>query len=362
MSKRILILANFGMGLYKFRKELLSEFINNQYEVIVSFPHDEYVSKIVNIGCEYIETKVDRRGTNILNDLKLFLTYLRIIRSYKPDIVLTYTVKPNIYGGIACRLLNVRFIPNVTGLGTALEEEGTLQKVILLLYKLSFKRAKYVFFQNKANEDFFIKSKIIHENSYVLHGSGVNIEEYHYQDYPTSSETIRFTFIGRIMKAKGIEEYLKAAEIIKSEFSNTEFHIIGFCEEDYIEILYNHHRDKLIIFHGQLENVKNEIVQSHAIVLPSHHEGLSNVLLESASSGRPIIASNIPGCLETFDEGVSGYGFEVKNVSSLVSAIKKFILLPHNKKNQMGKEGRLKIEREFNRKDIVDKYINEINT
>jgi glycosyltransferase involved in cell wall biosynthesis len=361
MSKKILILTNFGMGLYKFRKELLLELIKSGNEVIVSFPYDEYVDKITSLGCKYIETKVDRRGTNILFDASLFISYIRIIGINKPDIVLTYTVKPNIYGGIASSLLHRPFIPNVTGLGTSLESESLLQKLILYLYKMSFKKAKSVFFQNASNEEFFKKHNIVRNNSILIPGSGVNTEEFEFKDYPISNKYIRFTFIGRIMKAKGIEEFLKAAEIVKKRVSNTEFHVVGYCEENYQEMLYQYQENKIISYHGQIDDVKSVINQSHVIVLPSYHEGLSNVLLESAASGRPIIASNIPGCKETFDEGISGFGFEEKNINSLASCMEKFVLLPHYEKIKMGYYGRKKIEKEFDRTIILSAYMKEIN-
>lgn len=358
---KVLVLANFGMGLYKFRKELLQELIKFNHEVFVSLPHDDYVHKLENLGCKYIEAKVDRRGTNPIADLKLLFSYMKIIKKIQPDIVLTYTIKPNVYGGFACRITKTPYLPNVTGLGTAIENEGLMQKIILSLYKAGLKNAKCVFFQNKPNRQFFINKGIVKLNTKVVPGSGVNLEQHKFETYPDDVGTIRFLFIGRIMKAKGIDELLEAAIQIKESNANVEFHIVGFCEEGYADQLKELNDSGVIHYHGQQDDVHKFIKNSHATILPSYHEGISNVLLESASTGRPILASRVTGCKETFDEGISGFGFEAKNVDALVRTIQKFIEVPFGKKKQMGLAGRKKMEEEYDRKIVIDAYLEQIS-
>ena len=358
---RILILSNFGMGLYKFRKELLEALIKTGDEVYISLPHDEYVPKLENLGCKFIESKVDRRGTNPITDLKLLSTYLKIIRKIKPDIVLTYTIKPNVYGGIACRITKTPYMPNVTGLGTSIENEGLMQKLSLAFYKLGLKNAKCIFFQNEPNRQFFIDRGIIKNKSKVIPGSGVNLEQHPYEEYPSDKENIRLLFIGRIMKAKGIDELLEAARQIKVSDKNVEFHLVGFYEEGYLEELRELNDSGIIHYHGQQDDVHKFIKDSHATILPSYHEGTSNVLLESASTGRPILASNVTGCKETFDAGISGIGFEVKSVKALISAIQQFLDLPHDNKKQMGIAGRKKMEQEYDRKIVTNAYLEQIS-
>lgn len=358
---KILVLSNFGMGLYKFRKELLQELISQGHELVVSLPNDEYVPLIEKFGCEYIETKVDRRGTNPLSDMKLLFLYIKIIRKIKPDIVLTYTIKPNVYGGIACRITKTSYLPNITGLGTAIENEGLMQKITLNLYKAALKNAKCIFFQNGPNRQFFIDRGIIKSKSKVIPGSGVNLEQHCYEEYPNDKENIRLLFIGRIMKAKGIDELLKAAKQIKESQKDVEFHFVGFCEEAYSEQLRELNDSGIIHFHGQQDDVHKFIKDSHATILPSYHEGTSNVLLESASTGRPILASNVTGCKETFDDGISGIGFEVRSVEALVRAIMKFLDLSYEDKMQMGIAGRRKMEQEYDRKIVINAYLEQIN-
>lgn len=358
---KILVLANFGMGLYNFRKELLEELIQQNNEVYISLPDDEYVPMLEKIGCKFVNTYLERRGTNPLTDFKLLLDYIKMIRQIKPDVVLTYTIKPNVYGGIACSITKTPYITNITGLGTSVENKGLIQKVTLMLYKLGLKKASCVFFQNQTNRKFFEDNRIISSKTRLIPGSGVNLEQHKFEKYPESDEEVRFLFIGRIMKAKGIEELLKAAKLVKKKYTNVQFHLIGVSEEAYDEKLSHLESLDIIKYHGQQSDVHSFIKNSHATILPSYHEGLANVLLESAASGRPVLTSKVPGCLETFEEGLSGYGFEAKSVESLVKAIVKFINLPFEQKREMGIVGRRKMEKEFDRNLVIKAYLDEIN-
>ncbi|MFD6443000.1 glycosyltransferase family 4 protein, partial [Peribacillus sp. NPDC060186] len=245
---KILILANNDVGLYKFRKELIEELIKGN-EVHVSLPNGDFIPKLKELGCKFIETPISRRGTNPITDLKLLINYRRIIKDIKPDLVLTYTIKPNVYGGLACRLSGIPSIANITGLGTAVENGGILQKITLFLYKVSLKKAKCVFFQNKENKEFIIKKKVFSGNHRIIPGSGVNLNYYSQLDYP-SDEKINFLFIARVMKEKGIDQYLAAAEYIRRKYPNTAFHILGFCEDAYEDKLKRMQDQGIIQYHG----------------------------------------------------------------------------------------------------------------
>jgi glycosyltransferase involved in cell wall biosynthesis len=358
---KILILANFGMGLYNFRKELLEALIKKSNEVYISLPNDEFVPKLTSLGCKYIETPLDRRGTNPVKDFHLMLQYIHILKQIKPDVVLTYTIKPNVYGGLACRITNTPYLTNITGLGTSIENEGLIQKITLMLYKTGLKKASCLFFQNETNRKFFIDKKIVKSKTRLVPGSGVNVNQHMIEEYPQDEDSIRFLFIGRIMKAKGIEELLRAVKIVKEKYSNTSFELVGHCEENYLQQLTELEEQGFLNYHGQQSDIHSFIKNSHATLLPSHHEGTANVLLESASTGRPVLASRVPGCQETFDENVSGLGFEVRNVDSLVEAIIKFINLPYELKKAMGIAGRKKMEREYDRNLVIKAYLEEIN-
>lgn len=361
IEMKILVLANNGMGLYKFRKELLENLIRENNEVYISLPYDEYIPKLEKTGCKFIETHLDRHGTNPIKELNLLLFYLKTLRYVKPDVVLTYTIKPNIYGGIACRIAKVPYLANITGLGIGIENRGIIQKIALRLYKSALKKTSCAFFQNKSNRLLFINKNIIGSKSRLIPGSGVNLEEHSFEEYPEDDKNIRFLFIGRIMKDKGIDELLEAAKVIKVSYPDVQFDVVGRLDGYDIVRLNDYVKKGIINYYGQQDDVHSFIKRSHAIVLPSYHEGLSNVLLESAASGRPVIASRVPGCVETFDEGLSGLGFDVKSVTSLVEVLIKFINLPYEKKKSMGIAGRIKMEREFDRNIVINAYKEEIS-
>ncbi|MHB8963772.1 MAG: glycosyltransferase family 4 protein [Saccharofermentanales bacterium] len=358
---KILFLANNDVGLYKFRKELIQELINSNNQVIISLPSGEYVQHLIDMGCMFVDTKIDRRGTNPIRDFNLVMQFIKTIKMFKPDVVLTYTIKPNIYGGVACRLTKTPYIANVTGLGTSIENQGLMQKIILVLYKIGLSKSNCVFFQNQSNWNYFIEKNILNGRSRLIPGSGVNLNQHSFEEYPEEDKMLKFTYIGRIMKSKGISELLEVAERIKKTHSNVEFDIIGFIEEKYKNQLEELNNKGIINYLGQQDDVHSFIKNSHAIILPSYHEGISNVLLESSAVGRPVLASNVAGCIETFDEGISGFGFTVKNADSLYDVIEKFIKLPYDTKKKMGFAARRKMEDKYNRRIVVNAYVEEIN-
>lgn len=362
--KKVLILANNDVGLYNFRKELIIELIKQGYKVYASLPNGKRVNDLCDLGCQFIETDIDRRGTNPIKDLQLFLKYIKIIKEVQPTIILTYTVKPNLYGGIASKLCRVPYICNVTGLGSGFLNGGVIQKIIKFLSTLSFKNAKRVMVQNSADMEQLIINNITKDNITLIPGSGVNLEEFELLPYPKDESPIEFLFIARVMKDKGIEEYLEAAKIIKQKYADSvNFNIIGSIEQEkYKSILKEYEEQGIIKYHGFQSDIKSFIKKSHCTINPSYTEGMSNVLLESAACGRPLIASNIPGCKEIIDEGSTGYIFDVKNVFILVQAIEKFINIKYESKSNMGLLGRKKVEQEFNREIIVNKYILEIES
>lgn len=360
---KILILANFGMGLYKFRKELIAELLKRNYFVFISCPKDEYTNKLEVQGCHIINTKVDRRGTNPVSDFKLLLAYLKIIRKVKPDVVLTYTIKPNIYGSFACQIMKIPYINNITGLGSGYYKNSILRYLLSTMYKLSLKKSHRVFFQNKADMQTLISLNIITENYQLIPGSGVNLSEYKYKQYP-NEKPLTFIYVGRILKEKGIDEYLEAAKLIKEKYPKTRFDIVGFVEDTqahYNELLKTFQDNGYVNFYGPQKDVRPFVERAHCLIQPSHGgEGLSNVLLEASAIGRPIIASNIPGCREVIEEGKNGFTFEPKNVNSLVEKIEEFLSLSHEKRRQMGIYSRRKVEKEFNREIVTNIYLKVI--
>ena len=356
---RIVILTNSDVGLYKFRRELLEKLCNN-HEVFIVLPNGPYIKEMESIGCKYIPFEFNRRGKNPLADIMQVKRYIDLLKAIKPALVLTYTIKPNIYGGIACQITNIPYIANITGLGTAIENRGWINVIGINLYKMGLRKAKCVFFQNKENQKVFIRKKIVCGRTELLPGSGVNLTQYKYEKYPNENKSIRFLFVGRIMKDKGIEELLTSMEKIYKKNKNVILDIVGPCEEDYTTLLAQAEKKGFVHYFGFQKNIHSFYKNCHCVVLPSYHEGLANVLLEGAATGRPVIATNVPGCQETFTEGVTGFGCELKNLDSLKQAIEKFLCLSEDKHIEMGKNARRKIEKEFNRKFVIEAYLKKI--
>ena len=358
--KRILILANFDVGLYKFRKELIQELLNQGNEVYISLPNGELVRNLERMGCKFVNTAVDRRGINPKTDAKLMLFYRKLIKRLHPEMVITYTIKPNIYGGLMCRMLHVPYAVNITGLGTAFQSENMVKKLVTFLYKIALKKAKVVFFENIGNKQTFLDLNILKEKqTCVLNGAGVNLAEYPFCEYP-SGEEIRFLFIGRVMKEKGVDELFEAAERIKQQRSDVFFDIVGPLEDDYKSRLEELVQKGVIVYHSYQKDVKPFIEKCHCFVLPSYHEGMANTLLEAGAMGRPLITSNIHGCLEAVEEERNGYLAEAKNAEALLRQLEKFLELSYEERKGMGQESREVMQERFDKKKVVGKTIREL--
>ncbi|MCB6587674.1 glycosyltransferase family 4 protein [bacterium 210702-DFI.5.13] len=360
MKKKVLFLVNHDVVIYNFRLELVERLLNDGYEVHISSPYGERIEDLKSLGAIFHEINMNRHGMNPFQEIELLLAYRKLMKEIKPDIVLGYTIKPNIYGAIAAREKNIPFVANITGLGTAVENPGLSQKISIVLYKVAFKKIQRVFFQNTENQQFFINHKIAIDKQGLLPGSGVNLNKFTVKEYP-KSDIVKFAFISRIMKEKGIDQYLDAAKMIKGKYPKTEFHICGFCESEY-EGKLNEYNDKgIVIYHGMIRDVAEFMGKMNCIIHPTYYpEGLSNVLLEASATGRPIITTNRSGCREVVDDGVNGYMIPQKNSGKLVEAIEKFMKLSSDEKKAMGLAARKKVEREFDRQIVVEAYMKEI--
>ena len=356
---KILILANSSSGLYGFRNELVVKLLE-QNEVHVSLPDETNNKELAEEGCILYKTPINRRGMNPIQDIGLFCAYRKLIKQIKPDVVLTYTIKPNVYGGFACRMSKVPYIANITGLGSALENGGFVQKIALTLYKLGLKKAHCVFLQNRFNLDFFEKYRITKAKKRLIPGSGVNLTRFQEKSLP--KDTKEFLYISRVMKEKGIEEYLEAARRVKIQHPDAKFHILGNCEEAYEAILQQAQTEGTVIYHGSVKDVRPYLYGVQCLVHPSFYpEGMSNVCLEAAACGRAVITTRRPGCEETVEDAVTGYLVPEQNAELLTEALLMFLSLSYEQKQEMGHAGRARVERLFDRNQIVSAYEEEIN-
>lgn len=357
---QILILANHSGGLYDFRKDLIAE-LKTHASVAVAVPHNDRWDELNGLADRVIELPVDRRGMNPLHDGKLFRQYRAILKEIKPDLVLTYTIKPNIYGGLACRMTHIPYAVNITGLGSAIENGGWLKKFVLALYRPALKGAKVVFFENAGNRDTLAATGVVPKGrDVVLHGAGVNLEDYPCQPYPQEGP-VRFLFVGRVMHEKGVDELFAAAKRMKQQYGEqVEFHMVGSFEEAYKPVMDQLEQTGVVKYHGYQSDMKPFYAMAGCVVLPSYHEGMSNVLLEAAASGRPLITSDIPGCREAVENGVSGYLCPARDADALYEAMRRFAALPVEQRSQMGRCGRERMEQQFSKTAVVAETIKHL--
>lgn len=358
--RKVLFLVNHDVVIYNFRLELVERLRADGHEVVISSPYGERIEDLKALGCEYRDIELSRHGMNPVREMKLLFDYIRLIREVKPDIVFSYTIKPNIYGGMACALMGVPYVANITGLGTAVENGGFVQQLTVLLYKIAFARVQRVFFQNEENRAFFADRNIAVQKHGILPGSGVNLQRFSPLAYP-EGETTEFVFISRIMREKGADQYLDAAEAIRKKYPNTVFHVCGFCEQDYEKRLQDLQEKGIIVYHGMVRDVKAVLAKTHCTIHPTFYpEGLSNVLLESCACGRPIITTDRSGCREVVDDGINGLVVEQRSSEDLIEKIEAFLALPWEVRRDMGLQGRKKVEAQFDRQIIVEKYLEEL--
>ena len=350
MDKKVVLLTNSNIGLYRFRKELLAELVESYQTTVVS-PNDGFEKEIQAIGVKYIDLPMDRRGINVFVELKLLAHYYRTLKSEKPDAVITYTIKPNIYGNILTKLLKIPTISTITGLGDTFIGGGLLSKIVVQLYRFSLSRAKALAFENEEDSAIF-KSLGIIKNQKILQmpGAGVNLEEHLPLDYP-QGRTV-FLFISRYMKTKGIYELIEATKLLKQTY-DFEMIFMGGAETDFTEKI-----DDTITDVGFQSDIKLYVKKAHAIVLPSYKEGMSNALLEAAAMGRPLITTNVSGCREALED--NGYLCEPRDVESLYEAMEKFINLPPAERERMANKSREKVEKTFDRRIVTEKMIDAL--
>lgn len=362
LHHKILIVANDSSYTYNLRDVLIQRLISAGYEVVVCCECQKFKEELCALGARLIDIKISRHSKNPLSDLSLLNRLWWIVRKEKPEVVLTYNIKPNVYGGMVCRLAGIPYIPNVTGLGIAVENGGITSYISRKLYKIGISGASCVMFQNEDNLKFFINSKLLRkgESARLLPGSGVNLNKFSYEQYPPASSPVILSVIGRIMKDKGVDELFEAAAIVKQKYNDVQFRMIGSFDEDYQNKVHIMVEKGLVEYVGEQNDVRPFINGSWAIIHPSHHEGMANVILESAASGRPVIATNIPGCREAIEDHSSGFLFSLGSSESLAKSIINFLELTYDRKCQMGKHARIKMEQEFDRNIVAQIYIDEI--
>ena len=364
---RVAIVINTSWNIYNYRQGLIKSLINSGIEVIAIAPEDAFSLKLIELGCSFIPIKMDNKGMNPLKDLSLFFRLFFLYRKIKPDYILHYTIKPNVFGSIAAGFLRIPNISNVSGLGTIFIRQGIILFLVKHLYTFAFRFPQKVFFQNKDDQQLFFDLKLVNpQRTDVLPGSGINL--FKYKPLPFKiAKPFTFLLIARLLTDKGIIEYANASKLLKEKGIEFQSNIVGFFDRS---SKYNISKEEIenwvnqnqIVFNGESQNIVEEIEKSDCVVLPSYREGTPRSLLEAMAMGKPIITTNVPGCKEVIANGVNGFICEPKNVESLANAMEEMIKLKPELRFKMGQNGRQIVENRFDERIVVEKYMIEIFT
>ena len=366
MNKKIVLASNTSWSVFNFRLNLARTLKEKGYKVILVAPYDKY-SKKLKEGFEYYDIHMNNKGTNPIEDLKTTIEFYKLYKQIRPDIVLNFTIKPNIYGTIACDLLKIKTINNIAGLGTLFIRQNFITKIAKFLYKFSLSKADKVFFQNKNDFELFVKEKLVNKDMCdILPGSGVDLEKFKPIRLEKKDNNFKFLLIARMLWDKGIGEYVEAAKIIKQKYKNVEFLLLGAVGIDNPtaiskKTIESWKKEGIVKYLGTTDDVKIEIAKVDCIVLPSYYrEGVPRVLLEAAAMEKPIITTNNVGCKEVVDNGINGFLCKIKNDKDFADKMEKMLTLTEEDRMKMGKAGREKVIKEFDEKIVINKYLESI--
>lgn len=357
---------NSAWNFANFRGGLIRALLDAGYEVVAVAPPDEHVDRVRQLGCRFIPLPMDARGKHPVRDLLLLLRLWRLMRSERPDVYLGYTIKPNIYGSIAARTLGIPTINNITGLGATFSHDGVIAKTVRGLYGIALKQSRKVFFQNDQDMQLFVEAGLVAQSAAGrLPGSGIDVDRFAVTPLPGRAP-LRFLLIARLLWEKGVLQYVEAARLLHARGVAARFELLGFLDEGNsaavsVKDVSAWQAEGVVNYLGVSHDVRREISQVDCVVLPTfYREGTPRALLEAAAMGRPIVTTNSIGCADVVDDGVTGYLCRPRDAEDLAQKMYQVVAMSAEERAEMGRRGRLKIEREFNERIVVDKYLNAI--
>ena len=367
LSGKILISANTSWNIRNFRAGLIHAIRERGHEVLAASPTDAHSPRLEELGCRHLSLPMDNKGASPIRDLGLFLRYVRLLRRERPDVFLGYTIKPNIYGSLAARLLRIPVINNVSGLGTAFIRDNWLTRIVKALYRLALRSSARVFFQNEDDRSLFVELKLAQpEQTALLPGSGIDLEQFR----PRQTESPQpgapcFLLIARLLWDKGVGEFVDAARIVKTNFPDARFQLLGFLDAENRTAISKATVDEwvsegIVEYLGVADDVRPFIAASDCVVLPSYREGTPRTLLEAAAMGKPLVTTDVPGCREVVEHGKNGFLCEVRNPADLAQKLLDFIGLSDVQRSRMGQASRVKVERQFDENIVIQRYLETI--
>ena len=366
-QKTVLISINASWNIVNFRRGLVAALQEAGYRVAALAPADGHSGMLEAMGVDYHPIEMDRQGVSPARDLALLRRYHQALRRIRPDIYLGYTAKPNIYGSLAAQALGIKVINNVAGLGTAFIRQGLLTRIVSSLYRLAFRRSHVVFFQNQDDMAQFLRDGIVKPvQARLIPGSGVDLAHFSVAEPGReANEGFRFLLGSRLMWDKGVGEYVEAARLVRREVPEARFQILGFLDVENRTAVSRADVERwgaegVVEYLGHTDDVRPFLAAADCIVLPSYREGLPRILLEGAALGRPLVATDVPGCRQVVVDGDNGFLCEVRNPRSLADAMLKLIRLPADRRAELGRNARMRVERDYDERIAIGAYLDAI--
>lgn len=358
------IAANSGWNLVNFRKPLIDALVLSGWRVVALGSDDASATRIRALGAEFIPVTIDSGGTSAWRDGQLLLECRRTLRELRPQVFFGFTIKPNIYGSLAARGLDIKVVNTISGLGTAFLRRGPLNWLVSRLYRFALRDSERVFFQNPHDRELFLANGLVRASQTgLVPGSGIDLQ--HFRPQPRRSDSdgrFRFLFVGRLLRDKGLVEFAEAARLLRARWPDVEFAILGFAGSDNPSAVKRSEveqwqADGLVTYLGETDDVRPAIAQADCVVLPSYREGLPRSLLEAAAMARPMVATDVPGCREVVDDGENGFLCQARSSESLAGALEAMLRLDEAERMVMGAKARKKVERQFDQALVVHAYM-----
>jgi glycosyltransferase involved in cell wall biosynthesis len=364
---KVAIVLNTSWNIYNFRMNFVKTLLGAGYEVHTIAPHDNYTYLLEEAGCIHHDVKMDSRGANPIKDIALTFELWGIYRKLRPDIILHYTIKPNVYGTLAASILKIPTINNVCGLGTVFLKNNLVSAIAIFLYKVAFRFPKRVFFQNPDDLALFLNKNLVPAKAAdLLPGSGIDLCRFQPMEF-RRNESFTFLLISRLISDKGILEYIDAVKKLKKKGVNARFQLLGAKDPEHkrgiqLPVIEDWIKSGTIEYLGTTDDVRKFINRADCIVLPSYREGTPRTLLEAASSSKPIVATDVPGCHHVVEDRYNGLLCKLKSADDLAAKMEEMLSLDNATLKKFGENGRKKIEFEFDEKLVITKYLQEISS
>jgi glycosyltransferase involved in cell wall biosynthesis len=360
---KIIIATNTAWNLVNFRSELIKALVAAGHEVVAVAPYDKYAAQLEALGCKFVQLKMDNGGTSPVHDALLLWRFWWLLKQEKPAVFLGFTVKPNVYGSLAAQWLGVPVINNIAGLGAVFIKGGWLSQLVQRLYRVALGRSAKVFFQNPDDLRLFLEGELVRaEVTELLPGSGIDLHRFAVAPTSVANSKFRFLLIARILRDKGVCEYVQATKLLRERWPSVEFNLLGFVDVQNPAAISRNEVESWVTqgfvnYLGVSEDVRKEIAAAECVVLPSYREGTPRSLLEAAAMARPIITTDAVGCREVVDHEVNGYLCKVRDAEDLAEKMNQMLLLSPEHRISMGLRGRAKMEAEFDEKIVIGKYL-----